>query len=189
MEAGARRVTLGRATLPGVALLGFLALGCAEPDPNASAARGRGLQPAALPPAAEAGVYEAALRAAFELEPALLLLLHPRRLPRSAGLAGGDPVPPAVATALRERRVVRGSCEPPLDESREPPSCAAAGPGYVVRGSDVFRVAPDTVQLHLAAEQYQTPTGDPQEALTFEKVYKLVPRGDAWRVVGEARVP
>ena len=66
---------------------------------------------------------------------------------------------------------------------------ASAAPGYVVRASDVFRVAGDTVQLHLAAERYRTPQGDPQEALSFEKVYKLAARGDGWRVVGEARAP
>jgi hypothetical protein len=173
----------------GGAALALAAAGCGGDDPNAGVVRGRGLQPAALPPAAEARVYMAALGAAFELGPSLSLLLHPRRLPRTAGLAGGDPVPAAVVAALQQRDVIRGRCEPPLDESREPPTCQAAGPGYVVRGSDVFRVAGDTVQLHLAAERYRTPNGDPQEALSFEKVYKLAGSGSAWQVVGEARVP
>lgn len=175
-------------------------VGCGGADDDASVARGRGLAPAGLPPAAQAGVYAAALGAAFELEPALSLLLDPRLLPRDAGAGAGPPVPAPVVAELRRRGVVRGGCQPPVDSGaaadgaagparREAPRCEAAAPGYVVRASDVFRVAADTVQVHLAAERYRTPQGDPQEALSFEKVYKLVARGDAWRVVGEARAP
>lgn len=171
------------------AALAAAAVACGGEDADANVARGRGLRPAALAADAEAAVYAAALGAAFDLEPSLSLLLDPRRLPRAAGLAGGDSLPGGVAAALERRRVVRGRCAPPVDESREPPTCQAAQPGYVVRGSDVFRAVGDTVQLHLAAERYRTPDGDPQEALTFEKVYRLVGSGGAWRVVGEARAP
>jgi hypothetical protein len=158
-------------------------------DPDANVARGRGLRPAALAPAAEAQVYGAALRAAFELEPSLSLLVHPRRLARTAGDSGGAALPPAVIAALRERRVIQGSCEPPLDNSREAPRCAAAAAGYVVRGSDVFLVAPDTVQLHLAGERYAVPGGAPQEGLKFQMAYTRARGGEGWWVVGEARAP
>jgi hypothetical protein len=169
-------------------LAAAFAAGCAGAEDDSGMVRGRGLVPAALPPAEEARVFEAAVGAAFEPGPELSLLLHPRRLPRTAGTAGGAPVPAPVAAALRERRVVRGGCEPP-DDVREPPTCTATLPGYVVRASDVFRAGGDTVQLHLAAERYRTAQGDPQEALRFEKVYRLA-RGDrGWRVVGEARAP
>jgi hypothetical protein len=171
-----------------VALAAALAMGCTGGDDDSDVARGRGLVPAALPPAEEARAFQAAVGAAFDPGPDLSLLLHPRRLPRAAGTAGGEPVPAAVAAALRERRVVRGACEPP-DDVREPPTCTAELPGYVVRGSDVFRVAADTVQLHLAAERYRTAQGDPQEALRFEKAFKLARGEGGWRVVGEARVP
>lgn len=178
-----------------LAALAPLALACGGSDPDAGFVRGRGLRPAGLAPAAQAGVYAAALGAAFELEPALSLLLDPRQLPREGGFGAGPAVPAALVAELQRRGVVRGRCEPPVDSSsagpvrREAPRCAAEAPGYVVRASDVFRVAGDTVQLHLAAERYRTPRGDPQEALSFEKVYKLTARGDAWRVVGEARAP
>ena len=184
---------------PALLAVGALAAGlaagaCGGGDDAARYARGRGLQPAGLAPSAQAGAYTAALGAAFELEPALSLLLDPRQLPRDAGFGAGPPMPPAVVAELRRRGVVRGSCQPPLDTSagptrREAPPCEAADPGYVVRASDVFRVAADTVQVHLGAERYRTPNGGPQEALAFEKVYKLAARGDAWRVVGEARAP
>ena len=184
------------ALLAGAALVaGGLAAGaCGGSDDAANFARGRGLQPAGLAPPAQAEAYKAALGAAFDLEPALSLLLDPRQLPRDAGFGAGPPMPPAVVAELRRRGVVRGSCQPPLDTSagptrREAPPCEAADPGYVVRASDVFRVAADTVQVHLGAERYRTPTGGPQEALSFEKVYKLAARGGAWRVVGEARAP
>jgi hypothetical protein len=164
-------------------------LACGGEDDDAGVVRGRGLQLAALPAATEAQVYDAALRAAFDVEPSLSLLLYPRRLPRTAGDAGGQPVPAEVVSALRRLGAVKGTCEPPDDASREAPRCPADLPGYVVRPSDVFRMAGDTVQLHLAAERYGTSGGGAQEALRFEKVYQLAQRQGAWRVVGEARAP
>ena len=63
-----------------------LLLACSRDAPDDSGVmRGRGLKPALLAPAAEAAVYDAAVRASFDVEPGLLLMLHPRRLPRSAG--------------------------------------------------------------------------------------------------------
>jgi hypothetical protein len=178
------------AALTGLALAPLAALACGgSEDADAGVVRGKGLQPAALPPAAEAQLYEAALRAAFELEPALSLLLHPRRLPRTAGQEGGAPVPAAVVSALRSRRAIRGTCEPPADSSREAPRCAAEAPGYLVRGSEPFRVAGDTVELHLAAERYSTAAGDKQEVLAFERIYRLAGSAGRWRVAGEARAP
>ena len=149
--------------------------------------RGKGLEVMDLHDDAEAALYRAAVAASFESGPGLTVLLHPRRLPREAGFDGGDPVPGSLAEALRRGGVVRGGCEPP--GTRDTPQCTADAAGYVIRGSDVFRLRGDTVQFHLAAERYATPTSGPQEALRFEKIYQLVPRGNGWRVVREARAP
>jgi hypothetical protein len=61
--------------------------------------------------------------------------------------------------------------------------------GYIIRGSDVLRVAGDTVELYFAAERFGPATGQRPEALRFEKIYQLVGRGTEWRVVREARSP
>ena len=149
--------------------------------------RGKGLEVLELHDDAEAALYRAAVSASFESGPGLTVLLHPRRLPREAGYAGGEAMPESLVEALRGGGVVQGSCEPP--GTRDTPQCAAEAAGYVIRGSDVFRLRGDTVQFHFAAERYATPTSGPQEALRFEKIYQLVPRGNGWRVVREARAP
>jgi hypothetical protein len=165
-----------------------LACGPAEPS-DANVARGRGLQRVALPAPAEASVYDAAARAAFDVAPDLVLLVHPRRLPRTAGYEGGDSLSASLVQALRERGVVRGTCEPVRDAPRNTPRCPAQRPGYVVRASDVLRVSRDTVEMYFAAERFAPATGPKPEALRFEKIYQLVGGGTAWRVVREARVP
>jgi hypothetical protein len=156
-------------------------------DEERNVVRGRGLQPATLSEEAQVALYRAAIAASFEPGPGLTVLLHPRRLPRTAGLEGGAPVPQSLLAKLRAAGVVQGSCEPP--GTRDTPQCSAPAAGYVVRGSDVFRAAGDTVQLHLVAERYATPSSGRQEALRFEKIYQLVPRGSEWRVAREARAP
>ena len=168
--------------------LALLSSGCKGGDgADDKIVRGRGLQAMDLRDDSEVALYRAAIGASFEAGPGLTVLLHPRRLPRTAGIAGGDPVPESLVRALREAGVVQGTCEPP--GGRDTPRCNAPAAGYVVRGSDVFRGAGDTVQLHFAAERYATPTSGPQDALRFEKIYQLVPRGNEWRVVREARAP
>jgi hypothetical protein len=155
---------------------------------DSSIVRGRRLKPAQLSPAAEAAVYDASVHAAFDVGPALVLLLHPRRLPRTEGYAGGETVPADLLRALRARGVVRDTCEPIRDTPKGTPRCNVPAGGYVVRGSDVFRVAGDTVQFHLQAEQYAPATGPRPVALRFEKIYQLLGSDGAWRVVREARV-
>ena len=171
------------------ALALLLAIACSGGAPDAShIARGRGLTPTTLTPVDEAGVYEAAVRASFDVEPALVLLAHPRRLPRTTGHDGGDDVPPALLRALRDRGVVRGSCEPKHEAARDTPRCPGAQAGYVVRASPVFLVGRDTLQIHFAAEAFGAETGPRPQALRFEKIYQLLADGAAWRVVREARV-
>ena len=170
-----------------IAAIFAAACGPAGPD-DSNVARGRGLQPANVPPSAEAAIYDAAVRAAFDVEPNLVLLAHPRRLSRTEGYEAGDSLPSDVLRALRGRGVVRGSCDPVRDAPRNTPRCSGPEAGYIVRASDVFRVGGDTVQLYLSAERFGAATGPRPEALRFEKAYQLVGSGDSWRVIREGRV-
>ena len=170
-------------------LMGALALGCAEKDPDNGFVRGPGLRVAgAIPDAARAVIYDAAVREAFDVGPGLSLLLAANFLPRTTGLEGGAPVPKGVADALRQRGVVRGVCRSLPGTERGAPVCDAPEPGYIVRFSEIFRVSADSVQLHLAAERYNTPTSAALEVMRFEKAYQLVGKGMTWRVVRAGRV-
>jgi hypothetical protein len=167
----------------------IIASGCTGGEQASPAvARGRGLPVASLSPADQARIYDAAVRSAFDVGPALSLLLAPRMLPRTAGRTGGDPAPSPLVEALRAREVIRGTCDPPVAEKRAP-TCQAAAPGYIVRFSPVFRFAADTVQLYLYAERYDTPASGAHQALRFERAYQIVRGGESWRVVREARIP
>ena len=175
-------------TFPLAALAVAFASACSGEDSNA--VRGRGLSLAPLPATTRAHVYEAAVRAAFEVDdPTLYLLLDPRELPRDVGLAVGERLSDSVAAELRERHVTKGTCEPPIENTRKPLRCAAARPGYVVRFSPVFTLHGDSVQVYLYAQKYDTPSSGVSERLRFERAYQVVPRGDDWRAVREGRVP
>jgi hypothetical protein len=151
--------------------------------------RGHKLRVAALPPDARASAYEAALGAAFELsDPALTLLLDPRVLPREGGFDGQNRLPRPVERVMRAREIVRGVCEPPLTTSRKTPQCAARGPGYVVRFSDVLRRGGDSIEVYLAVQKFDTPESGASESLRFERAYQLVPKGPLWVATHEARV-
>jgi hypothetical protein len=173
-----------------VAVLVAVVAACARTDPDADVVRGHGLKPAGLPAAAEARIDEAAIRAAFDVEPSLVLMVHARRLPRSAGTAGGAPTPDALVRVLRERGLVTGTCDPVHDEGpRNTPRCTTSAAGYVVRPSDVLRVSADTVEVYFDAETFGPAKGRKPDALHFEKVYQLVGSGTDWRVVREGRSP
>lgn len=176
-----------RALVPALSLALFVAACKDAGEDERNVARGRGLRPMTLRDDSQVALYRAAIGASFESGPGLTVLLHPRKLPRTAGIAGGDPVPASLVHALREAGVVQGTCEPP--GGRDTPRCDAPAAGYVVRGSDVFRGAGDTVQFYFSAERYATPTSGRQDALRFEKIYQLVPQGSEWRVAREARAP
>jgi hypothetical protein len=154
--------------------------------------RGPRLQVAALPPEALVGVYRATLGASFSLDdPALSLLVDPMLLPRGEGLAGGDPMPAVVRSALQRHRLVKGTCQVPVERIRTPLVCRADRPGYVVRLSAPLALGAgrDSVQVHLVVQQYAIPKGPAAERLRFERAYHLVRRGATWRPVGEARLP
>jgi hypothetical protein len=180
-------VSAARRRLAAAAAL--LALGCSANEPDdANVVRGRRLKVASLPAATEAAVVNAAVRGAFDVDPSLVLMAHPRRLPRTAGYEGGDPVPAALLAELRRAGIVRGNCEPRHDAARDTPRCPGAEAGYVVRFSEVFQGAGDTLQVNFAAEKFAAATGRKPEALRFEKIYQLRKESTGWRVVREARM-
>lgn len=170
-------------------MLLVLVAACSGGDADdANIARGRKLESATLAPAAEASVFDAAVRASFDMSPDLVLMLHPRRLPRTAGYEGGDPVPTVLVQALRDRGVVHGVCEPKHEAPRDTPRCSGPLAGYVVRASSPFQASGDTIQINFAAEAFAAEKGARPQALRFEKIYQLVGSGSTWRVVREARV-
>ncbi len=168
-------------------LLLCLALACGGVPDDANVFRGRGLKSAALSSAAEAAIYQAAVRASFDPDPSLVLLVHTRKLPLAAGYEGGDTVSAALVSALRERGVVTGTCDPKREAARTP-RCTGPRTGYVIRASPVVQVGRDTVQINFAAEVFAPETGQAPQSLRFEKIYQLVGSGTQWRVAREARV-
>lgn len=151
--------------------------------------RGHNLRVASLSASAHAAVYEGALGAAFDVrDPALTLLLDPRKLPRIGGLAEDGRVSGPVEASLRQRGVIQGECEPPITGSRKTPQCKARGPGYIVRFSDVLARRGDSVEVYLYVQKFDTPTNVGSESLRFERAYQLVRRGDRYEPTQEARV-
>lgn len=151
--------------------------------------RGHGLPVAPLQPDTRVAVYQAALGAAFELnDPALTLLLDRRVLPRIGGMAEDGRLPGTVEVGLRDRGVIQGTCEPPITGSRKTPQCTARGPGYVVRFSDVLARGGDSVEVYVAVQKFDTPSGHGTESLRFERAYQLIHRGGKWEPTAEARV-
>jgi hypothetical protein len=170
-----------------VFLLGCLA--CARPEPQEDTSRSFGLPVAGLTTAQEVAAWDAAVRAAFDVGPELVLLAHPRRLPRSAGLGGGDPLPSTLGAALLERGITRGSCDPVRSSDARAPLCPVERSGYVIRGTEVFRGAGDTLRMNLRSEMYAASSGTGQQPFAFEMAYKMVPRPEGgYRVVAEGRV-
>jgi len=159
-------------------------------DSDRDVIRGRGLHLAQLSAASRAHVYEAALRAAFHVDdPALVLLIHPRVLPRTARIAGGDPVPDSVVAALKDDGVIRGRCDPRPVAGQKTPRCDVTRPGYVVRLSDVLQLKGDTVEVFLAVTTFDTPSHPKQLLMQFENVYQIAKTSAGWTAIREGRVP
>jgi hypothetical protein len=151
-------------------------------------ARGRGLQVAQLSAADRAKIYAAALGGAFDLGPGLSLLVDTTMLVRTAGERPGDALGADVRGALRGTGVTKGECVPQRRASTRTPVCRADIPGYVVRFSDVFAMSGDSVQTHVFAERYDTPSTGEHNRFTLEQAYQLVRRDGGWRVVRKARI-
>ena len=181
-----RRSSIGR-VLPFVGLL----LACGGSDEGPPAFRGPGLKAVALDVDQQAAINAAAVGAAFDPDPNLSLLLDTVYLPRSEGRVGGTPMPPALVARMRQRGIVRGTCEPPREEQRTVPLCEARLPGYVVRFSEILRrgTGQDSVQVYLAATRYRHEPNAPAELLSFERAYQLARARGQWRVTSEARIP
>jgi len=150
--------------------------------------RGRGLTVATVPAADQAQIYEAAARSGFDVDNTSLLFDR-RYLPREVGLAASGRVDDAVVTELRRRGTIRGVCEPPLSGVVGNPKCTAQYPGYVLRYSPVFSIRPDSVQVYVYAQQYDTPASGRSPTLRFERAYQIVRRGGGWVAAREGHVP
>ena len=146
---------------------------------------------ASLPAADLASAYRAALAGSFTVsDPGLWILVDTLYLPRTEGLAGGTRIPAEQMRAIQALDVVKGSCTVPVQaRGRGALVCDAGHPGYAVRFSEPFALGPDSVQLHLVAEQYAVPGGPQLERLRFERAYLVVRRGSTWRAVREGRLP
>ena len=161
-------------------------LACAED--TSKYARGRGLEVAQLPAAERAKIYAAALGGAFDLDPGLSLLVDTTRLTRVGGERPGGALGADVRSALRETGVTKGECQPERRAPTRTPVCRADVPGYVVRFSDVFAMAGDSVQTHLLADRYDTPATGEHNRFRIEQAYQLVRRNGGWSVVRKARI-
>ena len=170
----------------GLAAVSVIAGGCAPAAPDY---RGTGLHVDTLSATDLVGVYRATLAGSFTLgDPSLSILVDPVLLPRSASLAGGDTMQANVLAGLRRENIVQGLCKIPLSATKMPLICRAERAGYVVRFSEPFALGPDSVQVHLAVEQYAIPGGKPEQRLRFERAYHVARRAGGWRTVREARL-
>jgi hypothetical protein len=167
----------------------LLGLGACRPG-QCTEFRGCGLPVAQLSPDEQAAVYETAAGGAFQLsDPTLSLLIDNRLLPRGPGYGSGPTMSDDVRRTLRNRGVLKGNCQP-TGETKGTLSCNADLPGYVVRFSDVLSLGkPDSVQVYLYVQKYDTPKSGPTEALRFEKVYQIAQRNGKWTAIQEGRLP
>lgn len=163
-----------------------LLVACGEDTSNY--ARGRGLQIAQLSAIDRAKIYAAALGGAFDLDPGLSLLVDTTMLSRLGGERPGSALGADVRAALRGTGVIKGECVPRRRAATKTPVCRADIPGYAVRFSDVFAMTGDSVQTHLFAERYDTPSTGEHNRFTLEQAYQLVRRDGGWRVVRKARI-
>ena len=182
-----RTITTRALALSSVALLLLNVIACGDRGGDGPDVRGNGLRPAALDDQARALVYDAALRQAFDVDSALVLLVDPAILPRNGTFARDAKLNGEVVTDMQRAGMTRGTCET-TDDTRHAPQCAAAGPGYVVRFSDIFQAKGDTVRVFVAAQRFRTTTGlGPAGRFAFESGFEVVKRDDGWHVAREGR--
>ncbi|MBC7896838.1 MAG: hypothetical protein H7066_15585 [Cytophagaceae bacterium] len=172
-----------------LALLPVAGLACSAPAPQADTSRSNGLPVATLSVEQQVAVYDAAIRAAFDVSPDLFLVSHQRRLPEGAGLDGGDTLPAALGAGLERGGLTHGSCDPVRSTGQRAPLCPVARSGYIIRATEIFQAGGDTLRMNFRSELYAASQGSGQEPFAFEMAYKLVPRAaGTWRVVAEGRV-
>jgi hypothetical protein len=161
---------------------------CACEGEDSNVVRGKHLTVATLAADVQARIYDAAARGSFDVD-GTSLLVDRRYLPREIGLADGGRLPDDVVAAMRRRGTIKGTCEPPLTGAPGNPKCRAGLPGYVVRYSPIFTITPDSVQVYLYAQKYDTQASGRSETLRFERAYQVVRNGNNWRAAREGRVP
>ena len=182
-----RRITTRALAFSSIALLLANVVACSGGEGDGPDVRGAGLRSAPLDDRGRAQVYAAALRQAFDVDSALVLLVDPAILPRNGTFARDAKLSDDVVGGIRNAGVSRGTCETSEDQSGTP-QCAAPGPGYVVRFSDVYQGKGDTVRVFLAAQRFRTTTGlGPAQRFAFETGFEVVKQGGSWRVAREGR--
>lgn len=182
-----RRITTRALAFSSIALLLANVVACGGGGGDGPDVRGSGLRAAALDDAGRAAVYAAALRQAFDVDSALVLLVDPALLPRNGSFARDAKLNDDVVSAMRGSGVARGTCETPEDQSHAP-RCAVSAPGYVVRFSDVFQGKGDTVRVFVSAQRFRTTSGlGPPQRFAFESGFEVVKQGGGWRVAREGR--
>ena len=187
MSPARRRITGRALALSSVALLLANVIACGDGGGDGPDIRGGGLRAATLDDRGRAQVYAAAARQAFDVDSALVLLVDPAILPRNGSFDRDAKLSGDVVSAMRAAGVIRGTCDAPNDERRAP-QCAASGPGYVLRFSDVFQGMGDTVRVFLAAQRFRTTSGiGPASRFAFESAFQVVRQGNGWRVAREGR--
>jgi hypothetical protein len=150
--------------------------------------RGGGAPSAKLDPAQRAGAYDAALREAFDVDSALVLLVDRAVLPRNGTFESRDTLDAAVVRELRNAGAIHGECAPVRKDAKHGPTCVSDGPGYVVRFTDLYQMRGDTVRMFLAADRFQTASGiGPAQKFSFESGFELLRKGGKWTVVREGR--
>lgn len=170
-------------------LLLVAGLACAAPAEQPDTSRSNGLPVATLSVEQQVAVYDAAIRAAFDVSPDLFLVTHERRLPAGAGLDGGEALPATLGTALERAGLTHGSCDPVRSTEQRAPLCPVERSGYIIRASDIFQGGGDTLRMNFRSELYAASQGSGQEPFAFEMAYKLIPTSPGrWRVVAEGRV-
>lgn len=182
-----RRITTRALALSSVALLLANVIACGDRGGDGPDVRGSGLRAAPLDDRGRAAVYDAALRQAFDVDSALVLLVDPAILPRNGTFARDAKLDDDVVARLQQAGATRGTCET-TEDTRRTPRCAAAGPGYVLRFSDVFQAKGDTVRVFVAAQRFRTASGlGPTSRFAFESGFEIVRQGSGWRVAREGR--
>lgn len=171
-----------------VALLLANVIACGGGTGDGPDVRGGGLRTAPLDDRARAAVYAAALRQAFDVDSALVLLVDPAILPRNGSFDRDAKLDDQVVATMQRAGITRGTCQTAADEDRRAPQCAVSAPGYVVRFSDVYQGKGDTVRVFVAAQRFRTTTGvGPAARFAFESAFEVVRQGDGWRVAREGR--
>lgn len=180
--------TINRIVIAGVALLAVT--GCKKG--KVEEYRGVGLPVETLMLNDEILVYRAMLWAAFPMnDPNISIFVDPLYLPRSEGLAGGDALSNETINAMKAMGVVKGTCQLPVIDSPVPLTCPADKPGYVVRFSQPYRMGAgrDTLQVHMAAQNYTVPNAEKIEKVRFERAYIMVRTPTGWKAAREGRLP